>query len=323
MGATTRIDHVEGGITFDEASVDNSGVITLSGWSQKKTDEFTQPILAIEGEERAPDHFWRVHRPDIPDIPMAGFGFQWVLDKPISLPSPPAGFFRRTPKSDVTIRIKGKQFAIYGPAHFRTPDYSSLFDTEQVLKREHIYGFGPPNDHVPTEVERLLPLITGKVLDFGCGIGMLIRALRGRGQDATGIEIIRPGIVDAIPDDVRPHIVLYEGGNLPYTDDQFETATAFEVLEHVEDYEKALSELSRVARRLVISVPDMVTIPLLSQHGVVPWHLLESTHVNFFTERSLRAALKRHYSRIEFGRISPRAINGTKFHLSLLAIAER
>ncbi len=49
----------------------------------------------------------------------------------------------------------------------------------------------------------------------------------------------------------------------------------------------------RVARRCVlISVPNIGVIPSMSRHLVVPWHVLEATHVNFFTEDILSRYLR-------------------------------
>jgi hypothetical protein len=74
----------------------------------------------------------------------------------------------------------------------------------------------------------------------------------------------------------------------------FESVLAVEVLEHVLDVETALVECARVARvNLVLSVPNAGVIPHLFGAAVVPWHLLEATHVNFFSAASLERILRR------------------------------
>src|SRR5262249_5173077 len=160
--------------------------------------------------------------------------------------------------------------------------------TNRVFRREDIYGYGPPETTLQAEISRLLPMIRGpRVLDFGCGAGALVRRLRQDGHDAVGMQMDRSIIADKILPEARPYLTLFQGGPLPFPDQTFDCATAFEVLEHVDDYDQALRELRRVSRRLILSVPDMMTIPALHRLNVVPWHLLESTHVNFFTELSL------------------------------------
>ena len=96
-----------------------------------------------------------------------------------------------------------------------------------------------------------------------------------------------------------------------------------EVLEHIPDWRGAIVEMGRVARRALITVPDMSAIPTLFPHRVVPWHLLESTHVNFFTQRSLHAALSTAFSRITFLRLGEFPVNGTRVYTSLVALCER
>jgi len=96
-----------------------------------------------------------------------------------------------------------------------------------------------------------------------------------------------------------------------------------EVLEHIPDWRMALQEIARIGRRALITVPDMSSIPALFPHQVVPWHLLESTHVNFFTQRSLHVALSPIFSRVRFLRLGESWVNGTRVFKSLVADCER
>jgi hypothetical protein len=77
----------------------------------------------------------------------------------------------------------------------------------------------------------------------------------------------------------------------------------------------------RLARDTVIlTVPDCEAIPRLFPHHVVPWHLLEASHLHFFTQRSLEAALRPFFSQVEFGRIGSFRINDSEIHDSLVAV---
>lgn len=60
---------------------------------------------------------------------------------------------------------------------------------------------------------------------------------------------------------------------------------------------------------------------MASPHGVVPWHLLESTHVNFFTQHSLHALLAPHASRIDMSRLGLVQCDRMHFYSSLAAVA--
>jgi 2-polyprenyl-3-methyl-5-hydroxy-6-metoxy-1,4-benzoquinol methylase len=205
------------------------------------------------------------------------------------------------------------------------PHYSNLLDEPEVLHRKEIYGFGPPSMEALNEVACLAATLPAPVLDFGCGSGALVKALRARGLEAYGIELDREAIKESICPEVSDSITLYDGTfPMPFRDRQFESVTAIEVLEHLPDFEAALSELARVARRnCIVTVPDMSAIPICHHNHVVPWHLLEATHVNFFTQASLERALKRYFNKVEIARISPTTTNGSKWFESLVGICHR
>src|SRR5438132_1458353 len=184
-------------------------------------------------------------------------------------------------------------------------------------------GWSRDPDAVPNvlALARSLPV---PILDFGCVSGALVRALLGEGIEAEGIELRRPEIVASLKADVLPFVKLHEGGfPLPYRDGQFGAVVCSEVIEHIPDWSIALKEIARVARRSLITVPDMSAIPALFPHHVVPWHLLESTHLNFFTQTSLRQALSPLFSRVRYLRIGEFKVNGTRVFTSLVADCER
>jgi hypothetical protein len=66
----------------------------------------------------------------------------------------------------------------------------------------------------------------------------------------------------------------------------------------------------------------MTAIPVGFRHKLIPWHLLEATHVNFFTQKSLGSLLRRYFRRVEFGRISLTAVNDSPYYVSLVAFCE-
>jgi hypothetical protein len=70
----------------------------------------------------------------------------------------------------------------------------------------------------------------------------------------------------------------------------------------------------------------MELLPYLYDWRVVPWHLLEADHKNFFTRASLRALLSRHLSRVEifpYGEHPLRTRDGVPVHVHLFAIADK
>jgi ubiquinone/menaquinone biosynthesis C-methylase UbiE len=163
----------------------------------------------------------------------------------------------------------------------------------RVLHRENIYS-GPPVDAVSEEILAFVAAHVGqRVLDVGCGIGPYVARLSEMGRECVGVEI-NAGVVEsarAMGRDVR----LQSAYDLGFPDKSFDSVVLVETLEHLEDYRQALTEAARVAREtIVVTVPDISCIPVMYKRLVVPWHLLEATHVNFFTPEILRKALLEH-----------------------------
>ena len=169
------------------------------------------------------------------------------------------------------------------------PPYWHVYGSRQILNRVDIYRSGPPAPADPAIVDLASLLIGSRILDFGCGGGDLVRQLRERGRDAVGIEMDDAEIREHLRADVAQHITLYDGRlPLPYADKSFDSIMAIEVLEHVSDPHSVARELMRIARSSIfVTVPDMACIPFSYPTNTIPWHLLEGSHVNFFTAFSL------------------------------------
>jgi hypothetical protein len=99
------------------------------------------------------------------------------------------------------------------------------------------------------------------------------------------------------------------------------------VVEHVKDPESFLREIARITRgRALFSVPNMELLPYLYDWRVVPWHLLEGDHKNFFTRGSLRALLTRFFSRVEifpYGEHPLKTRDGVPLYVHLFAVADK
>jgi len=92
----------------------------------------------------------------------------------------------------------------------------------------------------------------GRVLDAGCGMGLLVRTLLSRGIDAVGMDVA-PACVSAGNDAAPGRFVEGSALALPFADGSFETVISTDVLEHLEerDIERAIAEMMRVARRSI------------------------------------------------------------------------
>lgn len=307
---------------FDTLTVESCGLIKLAGWAFLTSSELESNIvLDVPGRSQAPSHVYRTFRPDVAahygsKARRAGFVADFILS---AQPEWISLFWRDAKSQTLLFKASGQSLSVQRPA------YANLFDAADPLRRINIYGSGPPVDVLAPETELLVEELDGEILDFGCGAGALVRQLRKHGKRAFGLELDRDEIRRALREDVAPYIRLY-GGSFPspFHSKHFDAVVSIEVLEHIEDYRPALVEMARLTRdRLVITTPDMSSIPVLFAHQVVPWHLLEATHVSFFTQNSLASCLKEFFSDIEVLRVGPNVINGTTYYTSIMAVCRR
>lgn len=98
-----------------------------------------------------------------------------------------------------------------------------------------------------------------KVLDVGCGEGFTLDRLQKEniGEKLEGIEYLDQAI--ALGRKYHPDITIKKGTiyKLPYKENTFDMVLCTEVLEHLDDPEKALQELVRVTQKYcLLSVPN-------------------------------------------------------------------
>jgi SAM-dependent methyltransferase len=182
------------------------------------------------------------------------------------------------------------------------PYFATLQEFEEsgkILKRENIYGCGPPSPVVSEEVLNYVRKYAGRcVLDIGCGIGAYMKRLSSYGYECEGIETNQDYVSACLKDGLKVQHVNAE--ELQFAENSFDTVIMIEVLEHLPEPILALREAFRVAKKnVLISVPNIDVLPIMSKYQIVPWHILEATHVNFFTPKILETLLKQFAPRTE------------------------
>lgn len=201
---------------------------------------------------------------------------------------------------------------------------------ETLLHRENIYGSGPPIEEPGIEVSNLLREYLpehASVMDVGCGAGAYGPPLIAAGHSWLGLES-NAHCCEILERRQLPfRRVDLESRQLPCADGEWDSAICIEVLEHVKDPETFLEEIVRIIRgRALFSVPNMELLPYLHDWRVVPWHLLEGDHKNFFTRASLRHLLSRFFSRIEifsYGEHPLRTREDVPLHVHLFAVTDK
>lgn len=103
----------------------------------------------------------------------------------------------------------------------------------------------------------------GKILDAGCGNGWATVALIKKGFDVTSVDLSPRSIenIKKLADvtNTKINLIKCDLVDLPFEDGYFKTVFSFEVLEHIQNLEKATNELKRVLSPeglLILSLPN-------------------------------------------------------------------
>ena len=155
--------------------------------------------------------------------------------------------------------------------------------------------FNPPlvarYDFVLQEARRLRPL--HRLLDLGCGDGVLLDRLSPLSTRVEGLDVDETGLTLAAQELAhRTNCRLCQGCGyqLPYRSGCFDLVVSADVIEHLVDPERHLREAARV---LGPRGTLLLTTPKWTAHR--KW---DSNHVKEYRPRELRDLLQRHFSRI-------------------------
>lgn len=105
-----------------------------------------------------------------------------------------------------------------------------------------------------------------RVLDYGCGAGQIVNALRARDINAFGCDLFYEGgdYSDSIPSGLldRGIIRRMDGNRIPFDSALFDVVINNQVMEHVENLDLVLAEIQRVLR------PGGAVMSLFPDRGV-------------------------------------------------------
>lgn len=172
------------------------------------------------------------------------------------------------------------------PADLAPPDWE--------LRRDFLLSHVKPDD---------------RALDLGAGAGDFTAVLAEAGAEAVGAEVAEAAIsrAESRYPGLDFRLVPIEGP-LPFSDNSFDLVWASEVIEHVADTARWLSEVRRVlvpAGRLLLSTPSHARLRV-ALGGIERFSEPLGDHLHLYTRRSLGGLLED----FGFGGVTVRATGG-------------
>lgn len=141
-------------------------------------------------------------------------------------------------------------------AEGQTPQHTSSLDQVVLGNPSYVWRFG--QERRLDMVRRYLKLENARILDIGCGLGAYVRRIGDFTDQAYGIDIDAPRVVEGAENGVaRLSIALSE--HLPYADASFDGVLLNEVIEHVGNDRDTLREALRVTKpggKVIIFAPN-------------------------------------------------------------------
>lgn len=145
--------------------------------------------------------------------------------------------------------------------------------------------------------------VRGKVLDVGCGAGEFTKSIKKARSDLEvyAVDNLGKAIAEAKkkPEGIKFSIASAE--KLPFKDNFFDAVLCFEVLEHLEKLEQAITEIARVAKPgAVIQITTPLEASLFTVHGwvrkIFGFELRRKLagHIQQFTHSDVNKLLSKH-----------------------------
>jgi SAM-dependent methyltransferase len=148
-----------------------------------------------------------------------------------------------------------------------------------------------------------------RALDLGCGAGQFTALLAEAGAQPIGVDVAEAALTRARNQHPELDLRLVSiDGPLPFEDNWFDVVWSSEVIEHVADTARWLSEIRRV---LVPGGRLLLTTPAHGRLRVALWGVERFSeplgdHLHLYTRSSLRTLL----AEFGFGEVSVRAVGG-------------
>jgi ubiquinone/menaquinone biosynthesis C-methylase UbiE len=114
-------------------------------------------------------------------------------------------------------------------------------------------------------LREFLPKMQGKVLDIGCGQSPYKHLLNSQKTQYCGLDIEE---ADQKFNYENSEIIHFDGYNIPLSSDSIDGFICTEVLEHIQEPEKFITEIYRVLKRGGVGI---LTVPWSARYHYIPY----------------------------------------------------
>jgi ubiquinone/menaquinone biosynthesis C-methylase UbiE len=130
------------------------------------------------------------------------------------------------------------------------------------------------------------PNLDQVILDIGCGSGHGSNSLSSKFKKVYGVDVSAHAIEYAKTNWQVPNIefIVGSGTEIPFGENTFDAVTAYEVFEHICDWQKFLTEIKRVSKPgaiIYISTPNKTLYSPGTKKPINPHHCFEMTEEEF------------------------------------------
>lgn len=182
---------------------------------------------------------------------------------------------------------------VFIPQYYREKiDYESYRD-EKVLE-----SVRRGNNYIKIRRHKLrLKLIkqyvkTGKLYDVGVGWGHFLFTAKKRGFDASGVEISEL-MHQYATNDLNLEVVHDNFFNLELPDENWDVATMWDVLEHINEPAKAVQKVNKILKTggyFVLQVPQIDS--KVAKRQKQNWSMMSIEHINYFSKDTIKTLLE-------------------------------
>lgn len=165
------------------------------------------------------------------------------------------------------MRLREKEINVRKQALLSVQDELVRRDFAGAAEYAHLYEGSASyaqffNERLRRVLEAIAPLSGGKVLEVGCGPGILLSRLRSSKLELYGLDRCPEMIAEAKKRTAGASVKLTvgRGQQLPFEDQSFDVVLALGVLEYLPELKEGLNEIARVAKPNAVIVVSMLNV---------------------------------------------------------------